>query len=68
MPTRKPHEASSITTEKRWDRDHPAFESLVKQGYDVPELDGARARADSATCDADIENGIVVKDWATDGS
>lgn len=65
-PTRTPHAAQSIKTEKRWERDHEAFKTLYKQGYDVPSLDGAACRADNAKTDTDIEQGHVVVDWSSD--
>lgn len=64
QPTRRPHEAQAIITEERWKHDHAAFETLHKQGYDVPQLDGAACRADEAKTDADIEYGHVKVDWS----
>lgn len=63
FPTRKPRVNTIETTEKRWSADHDAFDRLSRQGYDVPELDGAAAREKYSTNDWDVENGIVKVDW-----
>jgi hypothetical protein len=62
MPTRKPRVVSGEIREKRWSRDHAAFERLSRQGYDVPELDGAAIRERDSINDWDVENGIVKVD------
>ena len=64
LPTRNPRIAEVARTEKRWERDHGAFERLTHQGYDVPHLDGAAARERHATTDWDIENGHVEVDYS----
>lgn len=45
----------TLTRERRWERDMPAFKRLVEQGYDVPRVDGARARERMAEDRFDVE-------------
>lgn len=46
-----------IDTEKRWDRDHAAYKTLVKQGIQPETLDGTADLAAKATSKREIEMG-----------
>jgi hypothetical protein len=55
-PTRRPHAVDVEATEKRWHKDHAAYERLVAQGYQPPRLDGCAFREAHAVKRLDIEH------------
>jgi hypothetical protein len=56
MPNRKPAPVEIEATEKRWHKDHAAYERLVAQGYQPPRLDGCAYREAHAVKRMDIEH------------
>lgn len=55
-PNRRPAPVEIEATEKRWHKDHAAYERLYKQGYNPPRLDGCANRERFAKTKMDIEH------------
>lgn len=55
--------AHTLVREQRWERDMPAFERLTKEGYDVPQIDGARLRERQGETRYDLEHRKIKVDY-----
>lgn len=49
-------------TEKRWEKDMPAFKSLVEQGYNPAHIDGSADMVARAATRFEIESGQIHED------
>lgn len=69
MPTRNKGSDALQTNvrEKRWKADHEAFERLVRQGYQPPQIDGSALREATGDSRLDIEYWPVDVDYTRHG-
>lgn len=61
LPTRgNAHTVATNATEKRWDRDMPAYKELRRQGLQPRRIDGAADLAATASTELEIEYGKTI--------